>query len=347
MYVPPSGLLDIISPSKLSATNKNLNNTPLRMGVVVRVHEVTDESNISKLFPEYDVVTGEQNKQLGQSFVEYMNCISMDSLGGIADFFEKKLRKSDSEDFKKTYSFDKQNGSLVLLLCIDGFSDKAIIVGSIPHASRKTKLTKEAGLHLEGEYNGLNWKIDKDGALTVTFKSKTNNEGVPQDKQAGGTHIQIDKTGQVDINTGLKDAEETYIRMDKKNKNVGLKAGSNIGLTAKKNVAINAEGNIEALSKANVAINAEGTAKFTSKSSISIEGASAVDIKGGNVTITGNNGVIIEGQQCMIDTPKVFVGQNGTAAVIQTTRFIGTGNLGVPIISQAMGPFSSAVFIAS
>lgn len=348
MYIPPSGLLDPIAQSDISATNKNLNNTPIRMGVVVKVHEVNDESNISKLFPEYDIVTSEQNKQLGQSFVEYTNCIAMDSLGGVADFFEKKLRQSDGEEFKKSYNFDKQNGSLVLILCVDGFSDKAIIIGGVPHSNknRKTTLTKEAGLHLEGEYNGLNWKIDKDGALTVTFKSKTNNEGVPQDKQAGGTHIQIDKTGQVDINANLKDAEETYIRMDKKNKDVGLKAGSNIGLTAKKNVGINAEGNVNVASKASVAINAEGTANFTAKSAITVDGGSALTLKGGNLTINGENGVTIEGQKTSINTPKIYLGQGGTPAVLQTTQFIGIGNLGAPVVSQAIGPFSSSVFIA-
>jgi len=347
-----SSLYSIEDSPEQSFFEKIYNKTSLMAGIVIRVYETDDEKNLNKNIPEYDVLVVQQNGLESMEPTIYKNCINVESFGGKADFFEYKMRAVDNkpEDNQKTIlnvNFKEQHGNMVLLLCLDGSTDKGIIVKSISHKGRKTKLTKEAGLHLEGEYNGLNWKIDKDGALTVTFKSKTNNEGVPQDKQAGGTHIQIDKTGQVDINTGLKDAEETYIRMDKKNKNVGLKAGSNIGLTAKKNVAINAEGNIEALSKANVAINAEGTAKFTSKSSISIEGTSAVDIKGGNVTIAGENGVIIEGQQCMIDTPKIFLGQGGTPAVIQTTQFIGTGNLGAPVVSQAIGPFSSAVFIAS
>lgn len=346
MYIPPSGLLDFLMDSDISVGNKSLNNTALKVGVVVKVHEVDDSTNILKLVPEYDVITSEQNKHLGQSFVQYTNCVAMDSFGGISDFFEKKLRKSDSEDFKSSYKLDKQNGSLVIVLCLDGSSEKAVIIGGISHPSRKTTLTKEAGLHLEGEYNGLNWKIDKDGALTVTFKSKTNNEGVPQDKQAGGTHIQIDKTGQVDINTNLKNAEETYIRMDKKNKDVGLKAGSNIGLTAKKNVAINAEGNVNVASKASVAINAEGTANFTAKSAITVDGGSALTLKGGNLTINGENGVTIEGQKTSINTPKIYLGQGGTPAVLQTTQFIGIGNLGAPVVSQAIGPFSSSVFIA-
>jgi hypothetical protein len=142
-----------------------------------------------------------------------------------------------------------------------------------------------------------------------------------------------------------KDAEETYIRMDKKNKNVGLKAGSNIGLTAKKDVGINAEGNVNISSKASVAINAEGTANFTAKSAITVDGGSALTLKGGNVTLNGENGVTIEGQRTSINTPKIYLGQGGTPAVIQTTQFVGYF-LGAPIVSTATGPFSSTVFIA-
>jgi len=345
-YVEPSGLLSIIDQKTVSAFNKKYQNTPLRMGCIVEVYEIDNPNNTSGgVIVQYDVVTDEQGAH-GTNFVLYPNCIALDGIGGIGDFFEYKLRNSSDEPFSKTYDFKKQNGTLVIMLCLDGFAEKGVVIGGVKHPTRKTTLTKEAGLHLEGEYNGLNWKIDKDGALTVTFKSKTNNEGIPQDKQAGGTHIQIDKTGQVDINTGLKDAEETYIRMDKKNKDVGLKAGNNIGLTAKKDVGINAEGNVNISSKASVAINAEGTANFTAKSAITVDGGSALTLKGGNVTLNGENGVTIEGQKTSINTSKIYLGQGGTPALLQTTQFIGVGNFGAPVVSQAIGPFSSTVFIA-
>jgi hypothetical protein len=330
---------------------KIFNKTALVVGIIIRVYEVDDEKNTNKNIPEYDVLVVQQNGLESMEPIIYKNCINVEAFGGKADFFEYKMRPVDNavQNNQKAVldiNFKEQHGNMVLLLCLDGSTDKGVIIKSITHKGRKTKLTKEAGLHLEGEYNGLNWKIDKEGALTVTFKSKTNNEGIPQDKQAGGTHIQIDKTGQVDINTGLKDAEETYIRMDKKNKDVGLKAGNNIGLTAKKDVGINAEGNVNISSKASVAINAEGTANFTAKSAITVDGGSALTLKGGNVTLNGENGVTIEGQKTSINTSKIYLGQGGTPALLQTTQFIGVGNFGAPVVSQAIGPFSSTVFIA-
>jgi hypothetical protein len=346
-----SSLYSIEDSPEQKFFEKIYNKTSLMAGIVIRVYETDDEKNLNKNIPEYDVLVVQQNGLESMEPTIYKNCINVESFGGKADFFEYKMRAVDNkpQDNQKAIlnvNFKEQHGNMVLLLCLDGSTDKGIIVKSVSHKGRKTKLTKEAGLHLEGEYNGLNWKIDKDGALTVTFKSKTNNEGVPQDKQAGGTHIQIDKTGQVDINTNLKDAEETYIRMDKKNKDVGLKAGNNIGLTAKKDVGINAEGNVNVSSKASVAINAEGTANFTAKSAITVDGGSALTLKGGNVTLNGENGVTIEGQKTSINTPKIYLGQGGTPAVLQTTQFIGIGNLGAPVVSQAIGPFSSSVFIA-
>jgi hypothetical protein len=350
--VMPSGLLSAEKRSTMSTFNKKYKNTPLRMGCVTKIYEIDDENNNSKndknsAIVQYDVMVEQITEDgKGTNFVKYDRCMRMTGFGGLADFFEYKLRDSEV-DFEETYSFTQQDGSMVILLCLDGFSEMGIIIGSVKHYDRPTTLDKKAGLHLEGEYNGLNWKINKDGELVVTFKSKTNNKGEPQDETAGGTHFQIDKEGSVDINANLEGDEETYMRMDKKNKDVGLKAGANVGFTAKKDVAMNADGKITGKAKGAVEFTAEGAAKVSAKSSLDLEGESAVNVKGGNVIISGQNGVIIEGQQCMIDTQKVFVGQGGTPAVIATTKFVGQGNHGAPVNCSAVGPFSSSVFIAS
>ena len=349
-YVGPQGLLTKEKRKTMSAFNKKYKNTPIRMGCVIEVYDIDDSENNNSIqtdhsaVVQYDVVT-EQLEEKGVNFVTYSNCISMTSFGGLADFFEYKLRSSSEENFEKTYQFDKQNGSMVLLLCMDGFSEKAIIIGGVKHYERPTTLTKEAGLHLEGEYNGLNWQVNKDGELVVTFKSKTNNKGEPQDKTAGGTHFQIDKKGSVDINTGLTGAEETYMRMDKANKDIGFKAGNKVGVTAKNNIAFKSDASIKGTAKG-IEFKAEGAAKYSAKSSISIEGKSAVDIKGGNVIVEGKNGVIIKGGQTLIDSPQIQLGNGGSGAVIATTKFIGIGNMGAPVQCSAVGPFSKTVLIA-
>ena len=349
-YVPPSGLLGILKNEKISSFSKKFANTPLRVGVVVKCYEKDDKQNITKIVPEYDVVTSELNSQNGQSFTKYMNCISTDSFGGVADFFEYKLRPTE-EVFEESYSFGKQNGSIVLLLCLDGYSEKAIIVGGLPNVldsekQRSTTLTPENELHLEGEYNGVNWKVNKDGEFTLTFRSKTDNNGKAQDEKAGGTHFQINKKGSVDINTNLEGDDETYMRMDKENKDVGLKAGANIGLTAKKNIGFNAEADIKGAAKANVEFAAEGSAKYSSKSAFDIMSDASLTVKAASVIVQSDGDFLVESSTALIDAPKVQLGASGTPALVQTTQFIGTGNLGAPVLSTAIGPFSSVVFIS-
>jgi phage gp45-like len=327
--------------------------TNLKVGVVTKIYEIDDDKNVTKLVPEYDVLAFETDGEKVSGTKPYRHCVRMDSFGSMSSYLDVKLRanKDKLEDEKsKTLSarLKDKTGSIVLILCLDGNTNKGVIINSYPHPGRKSTLTSDNGeQHLEGEYNGLNWRINKNGELKITFKSKTNEKGEPQDTDAGGTSFEIDKTGQVDINTNLSGDEETYMRMDKANKDVGLKAGQHIGFTAKKNIGLRADGKIFGKAKGDIQWEAEGTAKFTAKSSLDIEGKSVVNIKGGNVIISGQNGVIIEGQQCMIDTQKVFVGQGGTGAVIATTKFVGTGNHGAPVTCSAVGPFSSSVFIAS
>lgn len=357
MYIPPSSLLSVADQNSLSSYNKRFENTPLRAGVITECFEIDDDNNITKITPEYTVVTNEQDSNGGNKFKTYKNCISTDGFGGVADFFEYKLRPTKKsfhkkEDSKKTsHDFKKQNGTMVLVLCLDGFSEKAIIIGGLPNLTtenpRKSTLTKDNELHLEGEYNGVNWQVNKDGEFTLTFKSKTDIDGKPQDEKSGGTHFQIDKKGSVDINTNLEEDDQTYINLDKEKKDINIKTGNNITTSVKKDVTIEAEGKISNKAKSDIAIEAEGSAKLTSKSSIDVEGKGAVNVKGSTVMINGQNLVTVDTQQCMINSSKVFVGQGGTPALLLTTKFFGTGAHGKPVISTAIGPFSSSVFIAT
>lgn len=342
-FVPPSGLLEKISKDKISAFNKNYNSTPLRMGVVVKIHKASDITSVSKVSPEYDVITSQQNGSMGQSFVRYTNCISIDGFGGVADFFEKKLRVADGEKFTKTYDFNKQNGSLVLMLCADGFTDKGIIIGGFQNTARPTNLPKDGSLHMEGEYNGLNWKVDKDGALTVTFKSKTDNEGKPQDEKAGGSTISIEKDGSIDIN----DAADELFRMDKTEQTIDLEAKNDITLeSAAANINITAGKNIVGKATADIEFTAEGSAKLVSGAGFDIESGGALNIKAPDIIVKADGGIIAKASQVLIDSPLIQLGSGGSPAVTSFTFYLGIGNLGAPVLSAALGPFSSTVIMA-
>ena len=54
----------------------------------------------------------------------------------------------------------------------------------------------------------------------------------------------------------------------------------------------------------------------------------------------------LQSQSVQIQGQKVSVGNAPTPAIVNTTQFIGIGNLGAPVVSTAMGPFSSTVSIS-
>lgn len=343
-----SSLFSFFSEQEGSFFKRIFGDTSLKIGIVIKSYDIDNEKNTNKKVPEYDVLIVQESEGSVEPVV-YKNCINTDSFGGKADFFEYKLRERSKEPKGKNTvntNFKEQDGNVVLLLCLDGSLDKGVILKSIHHQGRKdTTLTKDAGLHLEGEYNGLNWQINKDGELTITFKSKTDNDGKPEDETAGGTTVKMDKEGSIDINTNLEGDEETYMRMDKKNKDIGLKAGANVGFTAKKDVAMNAEGNITGKAKGSVELVAEGAAKISAKSSLDLEGESVVNIKTDNLEINASKIFSFASETFL--GGKVYVGDGGSPAVIRQTQFKGEGNHGAPVISTALGPFSSSVFIAS
>lgn len=344
-----TSLFDIDENPSAEFNNRVFGNTTLKVGIVIDVFDTDNKRNISKKILEYDVMVVEQNQNSSMEPVIYKNCINIDGFGGVADFFEYKLRpvpkKTKNAGTPVSTNFKEQLGNMVLLLCIDGSSDKGIIIKSVTHQGRKTNLNKDNGLHLEGEYNGLNWKIDKEGALTVTFKTATDNDGKPKDEQVGGSFIKMDKEGSTQIDTNLKGDEATSLKVDKKNKGIVIKAGQNISINATKDISIQAEGKIDGKAKS-VAFEAEGTAKYSAKSSITIQGKSMVSIEGGNVMLKGQNTVMVEGRQFMVNASKIFLGSGG-GAVTSLTKFVGTGNMGAPVTCTAVGPYSKSVFIGN
>jgi len=337
--IMPSSLVEARDENTVNFEKKISDNTYLRIGVVVDIFEVDDEKNISKIMPEYDVMTI-QNKNTAH----YKNCIAIDGFGGIADFSNKKMRKpKDSKKVLKSGSIKNQNGTIVLLLCIDGSTDQGVIIGSVQHPDRKAgTLTKDLGHHMEGEFNGVNWKIDKDGALTVTFKSATDNDGKPQDTKAGGSSLKMEKDGSLQVSDGNKET----IRLDKTNKTIAVTAESDISLTSDANVAVTAKSNIQMKSTADLLAEASGSISLKSAAAFNIKADAALDIKAAEVKITSDAMVTIKGTQLQLSAPQVMVGDGGSPAIVTTTQFLGIGNLGAPVLSQAIGPFSSSVFIA-
>jgi len=359
MYKPtlPSSLLSerAEDDSDFSFLSKMFDNNSLRVGVVLDIIDVGDKNNQSGLAPEYRVMTAEQNKQGSISNVEYKNCLRLNALGGVADYFFTKLRKpKDSAKVKSSGSMKDQVGSIVLLMCLDGNSEKGIILGSLDHPSAK-KLSKEHGHHMEGEFNGVNWQVNKDGALTVTFKSATEDDGTPKDEKAGGTVLKIEKDGSMEFNDGNTEK----IRVDKTKKTIDANAENDISVaSAKKNINVTAGESVNITAKKDLIAMATGKAAFSISKTLDITAKGAASMKVKELKVDSKTMIKMKAQSMieldaassmMLKAPTVLVGPAPSQPALLAYDLItlGTGNLGAPVISQAIAGYSTSVIISS
>jgi len=192
--VLPHGLMNSGGQeSSIAAFNRSYKNTGLKAGFIVKTYAYNDPENISQLCTEYDVQTMEQDENKGSTSILYRNCISSQGFGSIADFLEFTLRYQTYQA-KNSPSFSGQDGSVVLIRCLDDIGSKAAIVGSLIHPDRPTDITSTAP-QLSGEYNGVNIAINNDGSCSLIFKGATDNNGIPTNPSQGNTTFQIQTDG--------------------------------------------------------------------------------------------------------------------------------------------------------
>lgn len=358
--VLPSSLLSYAEESYYNAFGQTFNNVALRIGVVKSISKIEDENNIEAKVLEYDVMVFQQDQDKGVIPITYKNCVTMDSFGGIGDFFEfvKSVPTGQSG------SLTVDDGSYVLLLCIDGTATRGVIIGALPHHGRKSTLLKAKDKHMEGEYNGLRFKINDDGELTLTFKGKTDNKGVPKTPKSAGSQIKMEKDGSVEINdrdiepellagndkqgkvSGAKPSESyEKVRIDKTKQSIDIisrkdqnqTSGANYNLTIKANTTHKTKDWIVA---------AEGKANLSSKSTLDIKSGGAFSLTAADIKMKSDASMQVQANSIQLNAQQVAVGQGGTPAVIQSTTVLSIGNLGMPIVGTMIGPFSTTVIIA-
>jgi len=75
-------------------------------------------------------------------------------------------------------TYDMRDGDVVIVASINGDGREGVILGTIKHPSRET-MTEEETLAYYSVYNGLETKIDPEGAYTVTFQGAPLNDAAP------------------------------------------------------------------------------------------------------------------------------------------------------------------------
>ena len=339
--VLPTGLLESREQGDANFGKRVGMDFSLKNGVVLEILEIDDDRNQSKLVPEYNVMVVESNNT-----AIYKNVISIDVFGGNADYQQTKYRTPDDpKAVQDSGSLKDQNGSIVLILCLDGSAEKGVIVGSIAHPSLDPVLTKEKGHHLEGEFNGINYEINKDGEFTLTYKSSTTNDGTPADEEAGGTSVKIAKDGTVEISTG----NDETIKLDKTGKNINVSAGNDITTDSKNNTDLTVGANLNAKITSDLLLEAGGQAAMTIGSQFQLEAKSQVVVKSPMVQVDSSAMVKIKTNVLDLSGNLILVGGPSAVlpALLPTTQYLGTSPfLGLPVVTSAIGPFSSKVLLA-
>lgn len=198
--VLPSGLLGQQgTENAISAFNRSYRDTRLKAGIVVKSYDASDAANQNGLCTEYDVITIEQFENKGSTSILYKNCLSTQGFGSLADYLEFTLRPKTLQLNKGFPTFSNQDGAIVLIQCLDGIGDKAVVIGNLIHPDRDTNITSTAP-QLSGEYNGVNIEIANDGSCSLTFKGATDSKGAPTNASQGNTVFQIRTDGSFEFN---------------------------------------------------------------------------------------------------------------------------------------------------
>lgn len=340
----PSGLLSHNPLAHTEGFKKTFQNTGLKVGVITATYAIGDSKNISKLFPEYDVLAFEQNEDAGASVTTYKNCPAAASLGSLADFFDMSLRKIEKTTTKgATPQISGHNGSIVLLLCLNGLSDTAVIMGSLGHPDRKTTITKDEP-HLEGEYNGVHILVNADGSTSLTFKGATDNDGKQTDSSQGNTVMSIEKDGSYQI----KHATITQ-RLDKNGKasltsddDISNTTKKSFNVTATKDVDLKATGDLNTNSN-NLVMNASGSAQLMCQK-LDIQSQSDLNMTGSNFKVEAEAMANIKAPQITLDGIVNLGGQGGQPVLLLSSMILGVGNLGLPVISTAISGYATKTF---
>lgn len=339
--VLPSSLFSDNEMRGISSYNKRYQNYGLKIGVVVKVIDIKDPRNSAGLFPEYDVAVVEQDTDIGYSLVFYRNCIRTDFFGGVAEFLDAKLRAPTEVGELGVQDFKEQNGSMVLLQCLNGSSTSAVITGGVQHPRRKNVLNDEKGHGLIGEFNGIQIGIDKDGAFSLVFLGATDNNGEPLKADVGGSFFKITANGSIDI--GDDKGERVFLDKEKNQLVITSKKDTNIDVGA--NLSINVTENANISVTKDLLASIQGSVNLDGKTlGVAIAGQTTVDSKG--MTINAGPQLKAQAAQIVLDGMVSVGGPGGTPAVLMSTKFMGTGNKGFPVICSAIGPFSGKVRIS-
>lgn len=183
-----------------------MTNLSFRSGEIKDIIYPDSISSVSKKWTEYSVEVQHKDDYTPGTVATYPNCTVVNLFGGVADKFTFTLRKDPNGQAQSDSSGGDGlgQGSKVLLLCINGETPNAVIVGGIRDGN-DTPDSKSDGHHLDWSFNGMTANVNDSGELTVTFNGATNVDGSPRSdvvSGAAGSKTVFKKDGTIEISQG-------------------------------------------------------------------------------------------------------------------------------------------------
>lgn len=202
-------------------------NTKLRKGEVMAVIPPSSKRSVSKFLYEYDVLVPQyESGTVGTRL--YRNCILMNPVAGGGDHSAWRLRAST----KPLTEAGKTDGSRVLILCVEGSNNQAVILGGL-RDERSGKDDEKLGQHYEFEFNGVNFQVKDDGSWICQQKGKTDNLGkADKDRNKGsGTSVEVKADGTYIVST--KDKNQS-ITVDNSNNKILIRSDQKVVVDGEK-----------------------------------------------------------------------------------------------------------------
>ena len=92
----------------------------------------------------------------------------------------------------------------------------------------------------------------------------------------------------------------------------------------------------------NLVMNAQGSASLMCQK-LAIQAQSEIDMKGSSLKIEAESMASIKSSTIVLDGMVSLGGQGGQPVLLMTTMMLGIGNLGAPVISQAISGYANKV----
>ena len=300
-------------------------------GQIVKVVTKEDKNNPNQLFTLYDVdPLYPDGSSVG--VLKGVRAVQPFFGGTFNNFFEiippSPGQKADDASVNRSL----KPGTQVLVGFVGGQKSSPVILGALPHTSKiavKNRPTTDKGPgYLEGEFQGVNYSVDKDGAFKLKWTGPKTEEGKLVNEKLGPTEFSITKAGSVELKTN----QQQSIKVDREAKTITVTSGKSsitMAQEGEKLTIVCTDVNVKASGKAMVEVGGDTTIK--SKGKVNVSSDSAIQLqKGGSADQS-----YVLGEKLTSFLEELMAQQLAIANAI--------GNLGVPTPPILQGPAIQAM----